>query len=60
VEEQVLPVASHLPYGYLSVQPLGLGKGVMVINFYEKTDSSWVSEYSCTLQMSKISKWEPG
>lgn len=25
---QVLPVATHLPPGYLSIQPLGLGKGV--------------------------------
>ena len=30
VEEQMLPVASNLPPGYLSVQPLGLGKGVKV------------------------------
>nr|CAD7259038.1 unnamed protein product [Timema shepardi] len=28
VEEQALPVASHLPSGYLTVQPLGLGKGL--------------------------------
>lgn len=27
---QVLPVATHLPLGYLSIQPLGLGKGVRV------------------------------
>jgi len=27
---QVLPVATHLPSGYLSIQPLGLGKGVRV------------------------------
>ncbi|XP_067007867.2 dedicator of cytokinesis protein 9 [Anabrus simplex] len=27
VDEQVLPVAASLPAGYLSVQPLGLGKG---------------------------------
>lgn len=27
-EEQVLPVAAHLPFKYLSVEPLGLGKGV--------------------------------
>ncbi|KAB7505571.1 Dedicator of cytokinesis protein 9 [Armadillidium nasatum] len=26
-EEQVLPVAAHLPFKYLSVEPLGLGKG---------------------------------
>ncbi|XP_015607279.1 dedicator of cytokinesis protein 9 isoform X3 [Cephus cinctus] len=25
---QVLPVATHLPAGYLAIQPLGLGKGV--------------------------------
>lgn len=25
---QILPVATHLPPGYLSIQPLGLGKGV--------------------------------
>lgn len=28
IEEQVLPVAASLPTGYLSIQPLGLGKGV--------------------------------
>lgn len=28
VEEQCLPVAATLPVGYLSIQPLGLGKGV--------------------------------
>lgn len=28
IEEQVLPVATFLPPGYLSIQPLGLGKGV--------------------------------
>ncbi|XP_023704534.1 dedicator of cytokinesis protein 9 isoform X3 [Cryptotermes secundus] len=38
VEEQVLPVASHLPPGYLSVQPLGLGKGVM----YSGPEISWI------------------
>lgn len=27
---QILPVATHLPSGYLSIQPLGLGKGVRV------------------------------
>ncbi|XP_012262836.2 dedicator of cytokinesis protein 9 isoform X6 [Athalia rosae] len=27
VDVQVLPVATHLPAGYLSIQPLGLGKG---------------------------------
>ncbi|KAK6623677.1 hypothetical protein RUM43_009529 [Polyplax serrata] len=27
VEEQSLAVASHLPVGYLSIQPLGLGRG---------------------------------
>lgn len=29
IEEQVLPVASYLPPGYLAIQPLGLGKGVI-------------------------------
>lgn len=28
IEEQCLPVAASLPAGYLSIQPLGLGKGV--------------------------------
>lgn len=28
VEMQTIPVASHLPPGYLSVHPFGLGKGV--------------------------------
>lgn len=28
IEEQCLAVACHLPPGYLSIQPLGLGKGV--------------------------------
>ncbi|XP_037961001.1 dedicator of cytokinesis protein 9 isoform X2 [Teleopsis dalmanni] len=27
LEEQILPVAASLPVGYLSIQPLGLGKG---------------------------------
>lgn len=27
---QALPVATHLPSGYLSIQPLGLGKGVRI------------------------------
>lgn len=27
---QALPVATHLPPGYLSIQPLGLGKGVEI------------------------------
>lgn len=31
LEEQMLRVAANLPVGYLSVQPLGLGKGVSVI-----------------------------
>lgn len=28
IEEQMLPVAAHLPAKYLSIEPLGLGKGV--------------------------------
>uniref|UniRef100_A0A8D9FDQ4 Dedicator of cytokinesis protein 9 n=1 Tax=Cacopsylla melanoneura TaxID=428564 RepID=A0A8D9FDQ4_9HEMI len=36
LERQCLPVASHLPPGYLSVQPLGLGKG------YAGPDITWV------------------
>ena len=28
VDQQSLPVSSHLPPGYLSFEPLGLGKGV--------------------------------
>lgn len=31
VSEQSLPVAATLPAGYLSIQPLGLGRGVSVI-----------------------------
>lgn len=34
VNVQVLPVATHLPQGYLSIQPLGLGKGVRVRSNY--------------------------
>jgi hypothetical protein len=30
-DEQVLPIAANLPSGYLSIQPLGLGKGVSKI-----------------------------
>lgn len=30
IEENILPVASYLPPGYLSIQPLGLGKGVSI------------------------------
>nr|CAD7194888.1 unnamed protein product [Timema douglasi] len=36
VEEQALPVASNLPSGYLTVQPLGLGKG------YAGPEVSWI------------------
>lgn len=28
IDEQIIPVAATLPGGYLSIQPLGLGKGV--------------------------------
>lgn len=28
IDETILPVAASLPSGYLSIQPLGLGKGV--------------------------------
>lgn len=28
IEEQTLPISTSLPSGYLSIQPLGLGKGV--------------------------------
>lgn len=28
IDEQLLPVAAHLPAKYLSIEPLGLGKGV--------------------------------
>lgn len=31
LDEQVIPVAATLPVGYLSIQPLGLGKGVSTI-----------------------------
>lgn len=30
VETQIIPVAAHLPPGYLAIQPLGLGKGVRI------------------------------
>lgn len=33
IEEQLIPVAAILPPGYLSIQPLGLGKGVCA-DFY--------------------------
>lgn len=33
IEEHCLPVAATLPAGYLSIQPLGLGKGVRFILF---------------------------
>jgi dedicator of cytokinesis protein 9/10/11 len=32
IDEQSLPVASSLPPGYLSIQPLGLGKGVSLLD----------------------------
>lgn len=32
---QTLPVATHLPPGYLSIQPLGLGKGVKIKRNYK-------------------------
>ena len=31
IDEQCLPVATSLPAGYLSIQPLGLGKGVSAV-----------------------------
>lgn len=34
IEEQVIPVATTLPNGYLAIQPLGLGKGVRCYFFY--------------------------
>lgn len=30
-DEQILPVAAHLPPKYLSIEPLGLGKGVRLL-----------------------------
>lgn len=33
IEEQTLPISTSLPTGYLSIQPLGLGKGVNKIYF---------------------------
>jgi hypothetical protein len=33
IEEQCLAVAASLPIGYLSIQPLGLGKGVCCLIF---------------------------
>ncbi|XP_054285049.1 dedicator of cytokinesis protein 9 [Macrosteles quadrilineatus] len=36
VEDQTIPVAANLPPGYLSVQPLGLGKG------YAGPEMTWV------------------
>lgn len=33
IDEQTLPVAATLPAGYLSIQPLGLGKGVSFVIF---------------------------
>ena len=38
VEEQCIPVAATLPPGYLSIQPLGLGKGVIIfLHFIQKS-----------------------
>ena len=35
IDEMVnLPIATHLPSGYLSIQPLGLGKGVSIYSWY--------------------------
>ena len=33
-EEAVLPVAANLPSRYLSIEPLGLGKGVSIVYFF--------------------------
>lgn len=33
VDEQSIPVAAVLPPGYLSIQPLGLGKGVCIMDY---------------------------
>ncbi|KAK9718639.1 PH domain [Popillia japonica] len=34
VDRQVVPVAAHLPIGYLSIHPFGLGKGVSFFLYY--------------------------
>lgn len=44
IEEIVnLPIATHLPSGYLSIQPLGLGKGVSYLSFVQLTLSILIS-----------------
>lgn len=42
LEEQIIPVAASLPNGYLSIQPLGLGKGVSAkLLIYITTNMVW-------------------
>lgn len=41
VEDQTIPVAANLPPGYLSVQPLGLGKGVSLNNYIRLVSSKY-------------------
>ncbi|XP_046588426.1 dedicator of cytokinesis protein 9 isoform X5 [Neodiprion lecontei] len=44
VDVQVLPVATHLPAGYLSIQPLGLGKGFVFVSPSKETGITTVHE----------------
>ncbi|XP_046736743.1 dedicator of cytokinesis protein 9 isoform X7 [Diprion similis] len=44
VDVQVLPVATHLPAGYLSIQPLGLGKGFVFVSPSKETGNTTVHE----------------
>lgn len=50
VEDQVVPVAANLPAGYLSIQPLGLGKG------YAGPEITWIDNqkpiFSVNFQLS--------
>ena len=42
IEEQIIPVAATLPPGYLSIQPLGLGKGVRFVSVFLYSSCSFI------------------
>jgi dedicator of cytokinesis protein 9/10/11 len=45
IEEQCLPIAATLPAGYLSIQPLGLGKGVSLCFIHSFAQSTEIQHF---------------
>ena len=46
VEQQSLPVSAHLPAGYLSFEPLGLGRGVSISCHYYRRSFTDVFDFT--------------